>query len=137
MKVVREEPKPLDESYLERLAEEYKKSKELQEQVEKRTNAIKKELSEAVEAHGTPDDKGHVWLKVGDVSLKRERRVTRSFDTASAEQWARSNNMWDDIKQVIEVVDEDKVLGLAWKDESLAETVRGFYTEKETWAFKA
>jgi hypothetical protein len=137
MKVVREEPKPLDESYLERLAEEYKKSKELQEQVEKRTNAIKKELSEAVETHGTPDDKGHLWLKVGEASLKRERRVTRSFDTSAAEQWARENNMWDDIKQVIEVVDEDKVLGLAWKDESLAEKVREFYTEKETWAFKA
>jgi len=97
MKVVREEPKPLDESYLERLAEEYKKSKELQEQVEKRTNAIKKELSEAVETHGTPDDKGHLWLKVGEASL----------------------------------------IGLAWKDESLAEKVREFYTEKETWAFKA
>jgi hypothetical protein len=138
MRVVkREEQQQPDTAYLERLAEEYKKSKDALALIEKRTNDMKKELSVAVENFGTPDDKGHIWLTVGDLNLKREKRVSRSFDTASAEQWARDNNLWDDVKEVIEVLSEDKILGLAWSDKSLEDIIMSFYTEKESWAFKA
>jgi hypothetical protein len=135
MRVVkREEP---DTAYLERLAEEYKNSKEALALIEKRTNDMKKELSSAVEKFGTPDDKGHLWLSIGELSLKREKRVSRSFDSASAEQWAKNNGYWDEVKEVIEVLSEDKILGLAWSDKSLEETIMMFYIEKESWAFKA
>ena len=138
MRVVkREEQEQPDTAYLERLAEEYKKSKDTLALIEKRTNDMKKELSVAVEKFGTPDDKGHLWLSVGDLNLKREKRISRSFDSASAEQWARDNGYWDDVKEVIEVLSEDKILGLAWSDKSLEETIMEFYIEKESWAFKA
>ena len=126
-----------DTAYLERLAEEYKKSKEALAVVEKRTNDMKKELSTIVEKFGTPDDKGHLWLQVGDLNLKREKRVSRSFDTQSAEQWAKENGHWDDVKEVVELLSEDKILGLAWTQKELEETIMGFYIEKESWAFKA
>lgn len=138
MRVVkREEQVQPDTAYLERLAEEYKKSKDTLALIEKRTNDMKKELSVAVEKFGTPDDKGHLWLSVGELNLKREKRISRSFDSASAEQWARDNGYWDDVKEVIEVLSEDKILGLAWSDKSLEETIMDFYIEKESWAFKA
>jgi hypothetical protein len=35
------------------------------------------------------------------------------------------------------MLDEDKLLALAWENEDIAETVQDFYVEKETWAFKA
>lgn len=138
MRVVkREEEQKPDTNYLERLAEEYKKSKEALAVVEKRTNDMKKELSVAVEQFGIADDKGHLWLQVGDLNLKREKRVSRSFDSQSAEQWARDNGHWDDVKEVIEVLSEDKILGLAWTQKELEETIMSFYIEKESWAFKA
>lgn len=126
----------VDTEYLNRLAEEYKKTKQAEEDIAKRTSALKKELSDAVEKFGRADDKGHMWLEVGDYKLKRERRVNRSFDSKTAEEWAKENNYWDDLKEVIEVLSEDKVLGLAWSKPELADTIQGFYIEKEIWAFK-
>jgi hypothetical protein len=88
-------------------------------------------------AYGMEDDKGHLWLSVGDAKLKRERRVSRSLDLDSARAWAEENGHWDDIKEVVEVLSEDKLLNLAWVNKDLEETIQSFYIEKETWAFKA
>ncbi len=129
--------KDFDEVHMERLAEEYKKSKETLDILEKRHNEMKKQLTEAVTVFGYADDKGHQWLKVGDYELKRERRVSRSLDVSAVEQWARSNGYWDIIKKVIEVVDEDNLVKFAWEHKEHEETVTAFYVEKETWAFKA
>ena len=122
----------LDVTYLARLSEEYKKSKDVLTDIEKRTNGLKKELSDAVEKFGVADDKGHLWLNLGNSSLKRERRVTRSFDSQSAEVWAKENHHWDDIKDVVEVLSEDKILGLAWSNKELENTIQSFYVEKES-----
>lgn len=127
----------MDEAYVQRLAEEFKKSKEALALIEKRTNDLKKELSDIVDKHGVVDDSGNRWVRIGDMQLKRERRVSRSFDMASAEQWAKDNELWDRVKVVIEQVDEDAILALAWENEDIADIVSGFYGEKETWAFKA
>ena len=129
--------KDFDEMHLERLAEEFKKSKETIDILEKRLGDMKKQLAEAVTVFGYTDDKGHQWLKVGSFELKRERRISRSLDTMAVEQWARSNGHWDTIKKVIEVVDEDNLVKFAWEHKDHEETVTAFYVEKETWAFKA
>lgn len=126
----------INTTYLQRLTEEFKKSKEALESLEKRHNDMKKELTEAVISHGSVDNNGHIWLEIGDFKLKRERRVSRSFDTNRATEWAKENGYWDDVKEVIEVLSEDKVLGLAWTNDDLKDTVQSFYTEKEVWAFK-
>lgn len=136
--VKREKPEQqFDEAHTARLIEEFKKSKETLDILEKRQNEMKKQLMDLVIAHGYEDDKGHQWLKVGDTELKRERRVSRSFNSAAAEAWAKANGHWDAVKEVIEVVSEEKVLGLAWSDKELSDVVGDFYAEKETWAFKA
>lgn len=126
----------LDTAYIERLVDEFKKNKELQEQVEKRTTSLKKELTEYVSNFGSADDKGHMWLEVGDLKLKKERRVSRSLDTSKATEWAKENGYWDEIKEVIEVLSEDKLLGLAWGDDDMEAIVQSMYIEKEVWAFK-
>lgn len=137
MRVVQRKDEGPNFTYLERLADEYKRTKDAIADIEKRANGIKKELSDAVEAFGVPDDKGHIWLNVGNTALKRERRVSRSLDKLAAEQWAVDNGYWDVVKEVIEVLDEDKLLGLAWTNKDLESTIQGFFVEKENWAFKA
>ena len=76
-------------------------------------------------------------MNIGGHELKRERRVSKSFNSTQAEEWAREQGLWDDVKEVIERLSEDKLLQLAWEDKALLTTVQTFYTEKETWAFKA
>jgi hypothetical protein len=137
MRVVKREETPeLDVAYVQRLAEEFIRSKETQASIEKRTNSIKAELTAFVESAGVPDDKGHLWLTVGDMKLKRERRVSRSLDTQAAQNWAVENGHWDSVKQTIEILDEDKLLGLAWSNKELEDEIQSFYIEKESWAFK-
>lgn len=123
--------------YYERLAQEYKKSKEALDILTKRQNEMKAELVEAIKQQGYEDDKGHKWLKLGSMELKYERRVSRSFNESAADAWAHETGRWDELKKVIELLDEDKLLALAWENEDVAETIQDFYVEKETWAFKA
>lgn len=138
MRVVkRVEADTKDDAYMVRLVEEFKRSKEFMEREEKRLSAMKKELSEYVEANGEVDNNGHRWLKVGDFELKRERRVSRSFNRAKAEQWVDENGYWEVVGETVTVLSEDKLLALAWEDKSLEPTIQAFYEEKETWAFKA
>lgn len=129
--------KEYDEQHLTKLVEDFVSQKKLLSQLETRVDKIKKELSNVVEQHGTPDDSGHIWLNIGGHELKRERRVSKSFNSTQAEEWAREQGLWDDVKEVIERLSEDKLLQLAWEDKALLTTVQTFYTEKETWAFKA
>jgi hypothetical protein len=122
--------------YYERLAQEFKKSKEGIEALTKRQNEMRTELVKAIQENGYEDDKGHLWYGAGSVELKYERRVSRSFNIDAAEQWARSLGIWEDLKKVVEILDEDKLLGYVWANKDKEEEVQGFYTEKESWALK-
>jgi len=119
-----------------RLVEEYKGAKDLADSSKKRADTLKKELSDLVDSEGYEGDNGHLWYEIGDYKLKRERRVSKSFDLDECEQWAKSTGLWDEVKEVVELVSEDKVLALAWDDPEVREAIERFYKEKETWAFK-
>lgn len=127
----------IDETYYTRLIENFVSQKRLLSSLETQINKMKKELSDLVDEHGTPDDSGHKWLNVGGHELKRERRVSKNLDVAAATEWAKANGMWNDVMEVVEILSEDKLLGKAWDDKTLMPVVQGFYVEKETWAFKA
>lgn len=119
-----------------RIAEEYKKAKEFAESTAKRADELKKELVRQVSQYGTSDDRGHKWMAAGDMQLKHERRVGKSFDLASAIDWAKENDIWDAVKEIIETTNEDLILRYSWEHPEHQATVAKFYVERETWAFK-
>jgi hypothetical protein len=126
-----------DESmYNLRLVEEYKGAKKLADSSKHRADALKKELSDLVDSEGYEGDNGHLWYEIGDYKLKRERRVSKTFDAAECEEWARATGLWDEVSEVVELLSEDKVLALAWDDSKVREEIERFYIEKVTWAFK-
>lgn len=127
----------MDDQYLKRLVEEFRNSKEAINTMTKRQDSMKKELIQAIQDNGYMDEKGNFWLEVGDTEIKYERRASVSLDIAAAIAWCKENGHWDDVKEVIETLSEDKLLGLAWINPDLQDTVQSFYTTKETWAFKA
>jgi hypothetical protein len=122
--------------YYERLAQEFKKSKEAIDSLTKRQNEMRTELVKAIQENGYEDDKGHLWYSAGSAEIKYERRVSRSFNIEAAEQWAKGLGIWDDLKKVVEMLDEDKLLGYAWNHKDKEEEIQGFYIEKESWALK-
>jgi Cu2+-containing amine oxidase len=137
-KIVREETaqQSMDKEFIRKTLQEYRNSKDLLEGIQKRMDSYKESLVDILVTYGQPDEKGHLWVEFEDVEIKRERRVSRSFNASAAEAWAKENGHWDTVKEVIEVVNEDKILGLAWNNDELQETIKTFYAEKETWALK-
>ena len=120
-----------------RLVQEYKAAKKMADSSKKRAGGLKSQLIELVDEHGYEGENGHRWYEVGEHKLKRERRVSTTFDLEACEIWAKEQGLWDKVSEVVEVLVEDKVLGLAWDHPDMRDTVNGFYTERETWAFKA
>lgn len=127
----------MDEQYLKRLVEEFRNSKEAINTLTKRQDSMKKELIQAIQDNGYMDEKGNFWLEVGDNEIKYERRASVSLDMSAAIEWCKENGYWDDVKEIIETLSEDKLLGLAWVNPDLQDAVQSLYTTKETWAFKA
>lgn len=126
----------VDASVIGSLVEEYRKAKEFSDKVAARADALKKELTRLVKSHGKPDDRGHLWLAAGDSQVKHERRVSRNLDRAAAERWARDNGIWDEVKEVVEVLSEDSLMKYFWQNPDQEKVLDDLYTERETWAFK-
>ena len=125
-----------DSAFNLRLVQEYKAAKEMADTSKKRADGLKSQLIELVDEQGYEGENGHRWCEGGDHKLKRERRVSKSFDAAACESWARNTGLWDEVSEVIEVLSEDKVLALAWDNPEIRSEVEAFYVERETWAFK-
>lgn len=128
-----------DKEYLERLIDEYNKSREFADKANARVDELKGSLRTYVKAHGTADDKGHVWLPAINHQLKHEKRTSVSLNTQKAEDWAKENGVWDKVKKTIEVLDEDALVALLWQNQEsgeMASILDSFYTKKDSWAFK-
>ena len=136
-KIIRQQPETtFDEAYVSKLVSEFQNHKAMLETTQKRLDGYKKEWTEVLDAHGKPDDKGNLWINLPSCEIKRERRISKTFNASAAEAWAKENGFWDTVKEVIETISEDRLLGLAWDDDDLQEKVKSFYVEKETWALK-
>ena len=121
---------------LSRLTTEYLNTKSMSDKVTARLNEIKKALSSATDSMGQSDEKGNLWLPLGTNQLKREKRVATSFDMEAATVWAKEQGLWDTLKIVVETLDVDKLLALAWENREYSSVVESFNKETITWAFK-
>jgi len=118
------------------ISKEYNDLKSLIDKYQTRLDQLKKELNQQADLFGDEDDKGHKWLRAGNFQIKRERRVSVNLDANGAEAWAKDNNIWDDVSEVVRVLDEDKLLGKVWENPELKPALDNLYVKKETWAFK-
>ena len=117
-KIIRQQPETtFDEAYVSKLVSEFQNHKAMLETTQKRLDGYKKELTEVLDAHGKPDDKGNLWINLPSCEIKRERRISKTFNASAAEAWAKENGFWDTVKEVIETISEDRLLGLAWDDD--------------------
>lgn len=125
-----------DKENINLLVDEYKKAKEFAEKVTARADELKKELTRLVKELGKADDKGHLWLPAGDCQVKHERRVSKNLDRQAAERWARNNGIWDNVKEVVEVLSEDALMKYFWENPDKENALEDMYSIRESWAFK-
>jgi hypothetical protein len=130
-----ESTKP-DRSILATLVKEYNSAKDFATKVTTRADELKRELTRLVKSHGLADDKGHVWLDAGEHQIKHEHRVSKSFNSSAAEQWAKELGIWDNVKETVETLSEEKLLAHVWNNPELQDKLDSFYEKKSSWAFK-
>lgn len=136
-RIIRQEPVPAEDNYIERLAEEFMKAKAFSDSATRRTDELKAELSAFVDNHGYADHKGSKWIETkSGVQLKRERRVSVNLNHESAKGWAEQNDLWDQISVAVRMLDEDALATVAWEHPELQSEIQELYSEKESWAFK-
>ena len=121
---------------VDRLVEEYARSKELEKGLTKRLGDLKNLLVKALERDGDQDDKGHRWLPAGKFMLKHERRQGKPYlDKEKAKEFAIANGLWheDAVKKVtvIEEVDEDALLKFFWQNKDRESELKELYTTPE------
>jgi hypothetical protein len=122
--------------YYFRLAKEFQAAKDASDVFKKRAEKMRAELVQAVTDLGYEDDKHHRWMESDDLQIKYERRVSKRLDLEAVEAWAKENGVWDDIKEVVEVVNEDRLMALAWDNPEIQKVVQSLYVETENYALK-
>lgn len=125
---------------VERFVEEYIRHQEHLDMLQKNLAVMKAKLVVMVEDQGEADEKGNQWLQVGRYMLQRQRREgQRSLNNERATAWAKDRGIWDEVKVVVETLDEDSLLGYVFDnrhEEGLEEEFQTLYdSPKVTFAF--
>lgn len=110
-----------------------------------RQNHLRDEISAYVDKHGVKDNRGSLFLdldtpvEVGDQvfrQIKRERRVSTSFDEEAAEALLESKGLLAEAQTTITVLDQDKVYVLNQEGKITDEEIDSLFVQRESWAFK-
>ena len=106
----------------------------------KEQSLIKKELSDLVDAEGTPDEKGHLWLPLpedvdGYVSLQRQRKVSQKLDEETARKILKSKGLTDRCYKMVPVLDESEVMSCLYEDLLTEEEIDSMFPKAVSYAF--
>ena len=131
----------MNEEELRHLVDEYVSHDGHRRMLDKMVSDIKSALKEAIETHGTPDDRGHKWLQIGKWQLQLQKRQGEpTLDKEAVEEWAKAKGFWEEVSDTIEVVNEDKLMAYMYEnkdDEELENQLQSLYTKpKPSYAFQ-
>lgn len=122
-------------------ARQYLSEKSSLDAITKRVNDMKAAVIAYLRDHGDTDEKGSLYVDVEGVdgvgSLKYERRVGRTFDSAKATAWLKKHGMYDHYTKTVVMLDEDSLAAAAYEGDIISERIyNGWFVESETWALK-
>jgi len=110
------------------------------DELSKRQNEIKGELSKIVEQYGDPDDKGHVWFDLpqeieGYAAMQRQKRISQRLDEETAEALLKERGLYDRCFRLMPVLDEDEVMACLYEGLITEADVDNMFPKNITWAF--
>ena len=105
----------------------------------KRQSEIKQRLVDTVSLE-EPDDKGHRVIKiedetVGEVTLTRQRRVSKNLDMTIAEDLLTVRGIKDTCIKMIPTLDEAAIMAAFYEGYLSEEDIDTMFPAKETYAF--
>ena len=114
--------------------------KEQSDLLTKRMNEVKKSLTDAVDAYGEVDGRGHIVLELGDesvgvVSLTKQRRATPSPDMETIERILKEKDLWDRCIVMEPTVNKDEVMAASFDGLLSEEEIHEMYPLSITYAF--
>jgi hypothetical protein len=110
------------------------------DELTKRQNALKAELSSLVESSGEEDDKGHLWYELphpieGYTAMQRQKRISQKLDADAAEELLRTKNLYNRCFQLLPVLDEDEVMACLYEGLLTEDEIDAMFPKSITWAF--
>jgi hypothetical protein len=107
--------------------------------VTKRQNEIKQRLIEVVDAVEA-DDRGHRILTIedatlGDVTLTRQRRVSKSLNMEVAEEILTKKGIKDQCIKMVPVIDEAEIMAAFYENYLTEEDIDAMFPSKISYAF--
>lgn len=120
---------------------EYQAIKDQVDDLEKRKKSLRDSLMETVKIVGEPDDKGHLWMELGEEvngvrAVLAERRVSQSLNEERAQEILAERGLLDECTKMVRVVDHDEVMARLY-DEQLSEAdVDEMFDSTVTWALR-
>jgi hypothetical protein len=110
------------------------------DELTKRQNELKAELSSLVEQNGEEDDKGHVWYELphpieGYTAMQRQKRISQKLDAEAAEDLLRVKDLYDRCFRLLPVLDEDEVMSCLYEGLLTENEIDVMFPKSITWAF--
>lgn len=100
-----------------------------------RTNELKKRLTEDVEALGEVDDRGHTILKIDDVSLIKQKRVSKSLDINVAETVLTEKGIKDKCIIMVPTLDDAAIMAAFYEGDLTESDIDTMFPAKVSYAF--
>jgi hypothetical protein len=118
---------------------EYLQVKASMDLLETRQKALRETLFQQIDSNGEFDDKGNVFLELGSdvdgvVRLEKQKRVTRKLDADAAETILATNELEEDVYEVVRVVNEDKLMAAFYEGKLTEDELERIYPAKVVWA---
>lgn len=100
-----------------------------------RTSELKKRLLTDVEALGETDDRGHIVLKIDDVTLTKQRKVSKNIDMDIAEQMLKKRGIYDRCVKMVPQLQENEILACVYTGDLTEEDIDTMFPKKISYAF--
>lgn len=108
--------------------------------VDARMKSLRDSLMDIIEQRGFTEG-GHLYFELGEEvagfrTLKREARVSRAINEDRAEKLLRSKGLWEDVTEVVRVLDDDKLRLAIYEGKLTQEEFDSLVDERTTYALK-
>jgi transcription initiation factor IIF auxiliary subunit len=125
---------------LKRIIQQYVSIKEQKDLLAKRESELKATLTEAVEASGEVDGKGHIVLEIdepvtGVSRLVKQRKLSKPLDMEVAEQLLEEKGLMEECTVMVRQLDQDAIMAAYYKEQLTESDIDAMFPPKITYAF--
>lgn len=124
-----------DIAQVEETVKQYLALKEQMDFLSERQSELKKRLTEAVDAHGEVDSKGHIVFQLENAKLVKQRKVSKGFNEDIAMKLLEEKDLLDECAPKVRQIDQDAVMASVYKGTLTEADIDTMFPPKVSYAF--